>query len=339
MRVARLARAPVLLVGDIDRGGVFASLLGTMMLLPPADRRRVRGFLINKFRGDASLLAPAVRDLVRRTRVPVVGVVPFLPRLGLPEEDSVALDAAAPAARGGLRVAVVRLPHIANFTDFAPLEAEPGVELVYAEEPAALAGAALVVLPGSKDTIADLRALKARGFAAALAEHRARGGLVLGVCGGYQMLGRAVADPNRVESGGEEAGLGLLPVATTLGREKITRRVRARWRPDGPGFEGYEIHVGVTVADGPARPLLDVEGHPEGCASADGRVWGTHLHGLFESGPARRHVLDWARGAPAVAGAPAPPDHRALREAAYDRLADALADALDERLLSDLGVS
>lgn len=162
---------------------------------------------------------------------------------------------------------------------------------------------------------------------------------MLGVCAGYQVLGRAVADPNRVESGGEEAGLGLLPVATTLGREKITRRVRARWRPDGPGFEGYEIHVGVTVADGPARPLLDVEGPPEGCASADGRVWGTHRHGLFESGPARRHVLDWARGAPAVAGAPAPPDHRALREAAYDRLADALADALDEQLLSDLGVS
>jgi adenosylcobyric acid synthase len=340
MRVARLARAPVLLVGDIDRGGVFASLLGTMTLLPPADRRRVRGFVINKFRGDASLLAPAVRDLVRRTRVPVVGVVPFLPRLGLPEEDSVALDAAAaPAARGGLRVAVVRLPHIANFTDFAPLEAEPGVEVVYAEEPAALAGAALVVLPGSKDTIADLRALKARGFAVGLAEHRARGGLVLGVCGGYQMLGRTVADPDRVESGGEEAGLGLLPVATTLGREKLTRRVRARWRPDGPAFEGYEIHVGVTAGDGSPPPLLDVEGHPEGCASTDGRVWGTHLHGLFESGPARRHVLDWARGPAVVAWAPAPPDHRALREAAYDRLADALADALEPRVLSELGVS
>ena len=338
MRVARLARAPVLLVGDIDRGGVFASLLGTMMLLPPPDRRRVRGFLINKFRGDASLLAPAVRDLVRRTRVPVVGVVPFLPRLGLPEEDSVALDAAAPPARGGLRVAVVRLPHIANFTDFTPLEAEPGVDLVYAEEPTGLTDAGLVVLPGSKDTIADLRALKARGFAAALAAHRARGGLVLGVCGGYQMLGRAVADPHHVESGGEETGLGLLPVLTTLGREKITRRVRARWRPDGPGFEGYEIHVGVTTADGPAQPLLDVEGRAEGCVSTDGRVWGTHLHGLFESGPARRHVLDWARDAPAVAGRPTPPDHRAHREAAYDRLADALAGALDAQLLSALGV-
>jgi adenosylcobyric acid synthase len=279
-----------------------------------------------------------VRDLVRRTRTPVVGVVPFLPRLGLPEEDSVALDAAAPPARGGLRVAVVRLPHIANFTDFTPLEAEPGVDLVYAEEPTGLTDAGLVVLPGSKDTIADLRALKARGFAAALAAHRARGGLVLGVCGGYQMLGRAVADPHHVESGGEETGLGLLPVLTTLGREKITRRVRARWRPDGPGFEGYEIHVGVTTADGPAQPLLDVEGRAEGCVSTDGRVWGTHLHGLFESGPARRHVLDWARGAPAVAGRPTPPDHRAHREAAYDRLADALAGALDAQLLSALGV-
>jgi len=309
------------------------------MLLPPADRRRVRGFLINKFRGDASLLAPAVRDLVRRTRTPVVGVVPFLPRLGLPEEDSVALEAGPPAARGGMRVAVVRLPHLANFTDFAPLEAEPGVDLVYAEEPGRLAGAALVVLPGSKDTIADLRALKAGGFAPALAAHRVRGGFVLGVCGGYQMLGRAVADPHGVESGGEETALGWLPVWTTLAREKITRRVRARWRPDGPDFEGYEIHAGVIAGDGPVRPLLDVEGEAEGCASADGRVWGTHLHGLFESGPARRHVLEWARGAPACAEAPAPIDHRALREVAYDRLADALAAALDPSVLRALGVS
>jgi adenosylcobyric acid synthase len=339
MRVARLARAPVLLVGDIDRGGVFASLLGTMALLPRADRLRVRGFLINKFRGDASLLRPALRDLVRRTRVPVVGVMPFLPRLGLPEEDSVALDAAPPPARGGLRVAVLRLPHLANFTDFTPLEAEPGVDLVYAEEPAALAGAALLVLPGSKDTIADLRALKARGLAAAVLDHRARGGLVLGICGGYQMLGRGVADPHGVESGGAEPGLGLLPVRTMLGRDKVTRRVRARWRPDGPGFEAYEIHVGETVAEGRARPLLEVDGRPEGCASDDGRVWGTHLHGLFESGPARRHVLDWAQRVPAPASAPAPADHRVRREAAYDRLADALDAALDPRVLSDLGVS
>jgi adenosylcobyric acid synthase len=339
MRVARLARAPVLLVGDIDRGGVFASLLGTMTLLPAANRRRVRGLVINKFRGDASLLAPAVRDLVRRTRVPVVGVVPFLPQLGLPEEDSVALDRPVPSARSGLRVAVVRLPHIANFTDFTPLQAEAGVEVVYAEDPATLAGSALVILPGSKDTIADLRALKARGFAAALAGHHARGGLLLGICGGYQMLGRTVADPHAVESGGVEAGLDLLPVTTSLGREKLTRRVRARWPGPGPAFEGYEIHAGTTAVDRGARPLLEVEGREEGCASADGRVWGTHLHGLFESGAGRSHVLDWARGAPAAPAASPAPDHRALREVAYDRLADALAHALDPRLLAELGVA
>jgi len=189
------------------------------------------------------------------------------------------------------------------------------------------------------DTIADLRALRSLGFTRALDEHRRRGGLVLGICGGYQMLGRSVADPHRVQRGGTEAGLGLLAVATTLQPEKVTRRVRARWRPAGPAFDGYEIHMGVTTADGPPRPLLEVEGGAEGCVSPDGRVWGTYVHGLFESGLARRHVLDWARGAPAAAGAPAPPDHRALREAAYDRLADALAAALDERLLSDLGVS
>ena len=344
MRVARMARAPVLLVGDIDRGGVFASLVGTMALLPPADRPRVRGFVINKFRGDTRLLAPALRDVTRRTRVPVVGVVPFLPDLDLPEEDSVALDAGtAPRPADGLRVAVVRLPHIANFTDFAPLESEPGVSLVYATTPRDLEGAALVILPGSKDTIADLRALKARGIAAALGAHHARGGRVLGVCGGFQMLGHVVADPHGVESGGREAGLGLLPVATTLAREKVTRRVHGRWLPDGPEIEAYEIHVGETVADrasGPplATPLIEVEGRAEGCAAPDGRVWGTYLHGLFESGASRRRVLDWAAGATPTltSGSVTGGDHRARREAAYDRLADTLEVCLDARLLRAL---
>jgi adenosylcobyric acid synthase len=341
MRVARLARAPVLLVGDIDRGGVFASLVGTMALLPRADRGRVRGFVINKFRGDASLLAPAVRDLSRRTRVPVVGVVPFLPHLALPEEDSVALDDVPRASAGRLRVVVVRLPHIANFTDFAPLESEPEVRLVYAESPRDLDGASLVIVPGSKDTIADLRTLKARGFGPAIEAHHRRGGPVLGICGGYQMLGRAVSDPHVVESGGVEPGLGLLPVVTVLGPEKTTRRVGARWLDAGPELEGYEIHMGETTREG-ARPLLEVDGRPEGCASSDGRVWGTYVHGLFEAGAARRHVLAWACGAAASAAGPPgadPPDHRALREAAYDRLADMLAACLDARALRPLGVA
>jgi adenosylcobyric acid synthase len=338
MRVAAMAGAPVLLVGDIDRGGVFASLVGTMALLPAADRRRVAGFVINKFRGDPSLLGPAVRDLVRRTRVPVVGLVPFLPRLALPEEDSVGLDGLATGGGGGLRVAVVRLPHIANFTDFAPLESEPGVRLVYATAPGDLAGAALVILPGSKDTIADLRALRSQGLAPAIAAHLRRGGRVLGICGGYQILGGAIADPHGVESGGAEPGLDLLPVTTTLMPEKRTRRVRARWLPDGPGFEGYEIHMGETT--GPrACPLLEVDGRAEGCVSTDGHVWGTYLHGLFEEGAARRRVLDWARGGGPPADRPTAPDHRALREAAYDRLADALAACLDARVLHALGAA
>src|SRR4030095_11491222 len=232
------------------------------------------------------------------------GVVPFLPGLALPEEDSVGLDRTARADAAGLEIAGVRLPHIATCTDFAPLETESGVRLVYARSPRELAGAVLVILPGSKDTIADLRALRMEGFAPAIAEHLRRGGHVLGVCGGYQMLGRAVSDPHGVESGGVEPGVGLLPVATVLASEKITRRVRARWLAGGRDFEGYEIHMGETTREG-ARPLLEIEGRAEGCVSPDGRVWGTYLHGLFEEGAPRRHVLQRARGAAAPAQSPA----------------------------------
>jgi len=338
MRVARMTRADVLIVGDIDRGGVFASLVGTMALLSAADRRLVRGFLINKFRGDRALLGPALSDLKRRTRKPALGVIPFLTGLRLPEEDSVALDARGAERPAGFGVAVVRLPHIANFTDFTPLEMEPGVRIVYAEEPRDLAGATLVILPGSKDTIADLRFLKSRGFDAALAEHVRGGGALLGVCGGYQMLGRGVTDPHGVESGGSERGLALLPVSTVLDPAKTTRRVNARWLPDGPAFEAYEIHMGRTAIEGPGAALLDANGRPEGWASPDGRVWGTYLHGLFDSGAARRHVLDWARSAAATldSGAFSMLDAQAERQRGYDRLADALEAAVDPAVLRRL---
>jgi len=337
MRVARLARAPVVVVGDIGRGGVFASLVGTMAILPPRDRARVRGFVINKFRGDASLLSPAMADLRRRTGKRVLGVVPFLQHLGLPEEDSVALDERPRCAPAGLCIAVVRLPNIANFTDFAPLESEPGVRLRYVDEASELGGAALVVLPGTKDTIADLRAIKSRGFPSAIRAHLDGGGQVLGICGGYQMLGRSVEDPHGVESGGSEGGLGLLPVDTALARDKATRRVRARWLPDGPEFDAYEIHMGVTARDEGTPPLAIVDGVPDGAASADDRVRGTYLHGLFDSAASRRRLLDWARKTPArsaVGGL----DGRTVREAAYERLADAMEAALDPSLLAALGV-
>jgi adenosylcobyric acid synthase len=336
MRVARMARAPVLLVGDIDRGGVFASLVGTMALLRRHDRQRVRGFLINKFRGDVALLRPAVRDVARRTGRRVVGVIPFLSRLGLPEEDSVALDSPAPASSGDLRVAIVRVPHIANFTDFAPLEHEPGVSVRYVDAARELADADLVILPGSKDTIADLRTLKTEGFASALRAHVGLGGSVLGICGGYQMLGRAVDDPSCVESGGCEEGFGLLPVHTVLASPKITRRVMAQWAPDGPRFEAYEIHMGRTVREDGARPLFMVEDLPDGCASSDGHVLGTYLHGLFDSTAVRRRLFDWARARRASRRVTPSMDAHLVRETAYDRLADALDDALDRSLLGEL---
>jgi adenosylcobyric acid synthase len=335
MRVARLAQARVLIVGDIDRGGVFASLVGTVALLPPHDRHLVSGFILNKFRGDPSLLGSACADLRRRTRRAVLGVVPLLAGLDLPEEDTVALEGArvGPPRPASLRVSVVRLPCIANFTDLAPLESEPGVAVRYADTPAALAGADLVVLPGSKDTLADLRHLVAAGFATAILAHAARGGAVLGICGGYQMLGERIEDPDHLESGGSSPGLGLLPVRTRLCAPKITRRVRARWLPDGPEFDGYELHAGRTDVAMPTRGLVQAEGRTVGSAAPGGRVWGLYVHGLFESGASRRHVLTWAGASPAASGAA---DHRALREAAYDRVADALEEAVGSKVFRRL---
>ena len=344
MAVARLAKAPVLLVGDIDRGGVFASLLGTLALLKPSDRRRVRGLIINKFRGDPALLASGVEFLERKARRPVWGVVPLLARLYLPEEDSVALDEVRDEPPGGptrVRVVVVRLPHIANFTDFAPLEREARAEVVYARRPAELAGAHLVILPGSKDTIADLRILKAEGFDAALREHVARGGSIGGICGGFQMLGRSVADPQGIESGGTEPGLDLLPVTTTLEPPKITRRVRARLLPGPWGkstgeWEAYEIRMGRTVTTGTLAPLFAVRRdgagaveETDGQVTADGRVWGTYLHGCFDPGEVRDTLLAWLSGlSPHRAAAPSG-DYRALRETAYDSLAATLRRTLN----------
>ncbi len=366
MAVARLARAPVLLVGDIDRGGVFGSLLGTIALLKPSDRLRIKGFIINKFRGDPSLLSSALELLEKKTRRPVLGVVPLLPRLYLPEEDSVALEEdSAVTGRAGSRetrmsvaqkiaIAVVRLPHIANFTDFTPLELDPRVELVYARRPADFGSARLVILPGSKDTIADLRFLKTQGFDRALVTHLERGGAVGGICGGYQMLGRSVADPHGVESGGEEPGLGLLPVTTILEREKITRRVWARLLPgpweDGPvdreggaeeggvdhEWEAYEIHMGRTLPASPLTPLFAIRRggngpveDVDGSITPDGRVWGTYLHGSLDAPGVRDRLLTWL-GRLALGPLASPtPDYRTVREEAYNSLAEALRRSLD----------
>jgi adenosylcobyric acid synthase len=335
MAVARLARAPVLLIGDIDRGGVFAHLLGSLALLRRADRRRVRGFILNKFRGDRTLLTPALDALARRTRRPVLGVVPYVADLRLPEEDSVALDsrerARGPRPVVAPVVAVVHLPHIANFTDFEPLDAEPALDLRYVRHPEELAGATLVLLPGSKDTLADLRWLHASGFAAGLRAHVAAGGRLGGICGGFQMLGRAVEDPEGLEGGGRAEGLACLPITTVLERGKVTRRVRARLPGRDEPFEAYEIHVGRTSAETPVAPLAVVEEEtgvrPEGAMSADGRVWGTYLHGLFDAGSVRAALLGGLE--PATSPSIGTPSYRALRELEYARLAAHVRASLD----------
>jgi adenosylcobyric acid synthase len=344
MRVARLADAPVLLAGDIDRGGVFAAFVGTLALLPEEDRSRVAGFLVNKFRGDVALLAPGLDELTARTGVRVLGVVPYIAESLVPAEDSLDLEALA-SQRGpaALTVAVARLPRIANFDDFEPLAREPGVRLRLARGPEDLDGADLVVLPGSKNTADDLGWLRRTGLAGAIADAAAAGRPVLGICGGYQMLGVAVHDPHGVESdAGTTAGLGLLAVETWLEREKTTVRVRGRVAvvpgpfagAGGSPFDAYEIHVGRTEPRDLARPFEVVERRDravtewDGAASAGGTVVGTYLHGLFANDGLRRALLV---GLAARRGLPPDPRWGAPSSAAerYDRLAGVVAAACD----------
>ncbi len=296
MGFASAADVPVALAGDIDRGGVIASLVGTHLVLDEAERRRVKAFLVNKFRGDPRLFDEGVTAIVERTGWPCLGVVPFLPAAArLPAED--ALDLARPSGdRGGaaVKVAVPVIARIANFDDLDPLGQEPEVELVFVRPGEALPGDAdLVILPGSKSTIADLAFLRAEGWDIDLAAHLRRGGRVLGLCGGYQMLGRTIADPDGIEGpAGEVAGLGHLDVHTVLAGPKVTEPARGRHIASGAEIAGYEIHLGRTSGPDLARPLLRLtDGRMDGAASPDGRVQGCYVHGLFTADAFRRAYL------------------------------------------------
>jgi adenosylcobyric acid synthase len=332
MGFARAAAVPVVLIGDIDRGGVIASLVGTKAVIDANDAALVAGFLVNKFRGDPALFAAGMSAIERATGWPPLGLVPFFPDAYLlPPEDALAFDRAAaakPEAR--IRIAVPVLPHIANFDDLDPLEAEPAVDLVKARPGAALPGdAALVILLGSKATIADLAALRQAGFHIDIAAHLRRGGAVLGLCGGYQMLGRAIRDPAGIEGPpGAAAGLGLLDVETTLCDEK--RLESASGNADGVPFSGYEMHMGVTTGADCARPFARLsDGTPDGARSADGRVIGTYIHGLFSDDRQRSAWLERLGAGPSAVA------HDGLVETTLDRLAAHLAEHVDvERLLS-----
>jgi len=336
MGFAEAADLAVVLIGDIDRGGVIASLIGTMDLLAASERRRVRGFVVNKFRGDASLFDDGLRAITGRTGVPALGVVPWFAEASrLPAEDAAGLDSrsfsgAAAATGRRLEIAVPRLPRIANFDDLDPLAAEPGVRLRLMAPGRALPGDAdLILLPGSKATLADLAALRAEGWDVDIAAHVRRGGRVLGLCGGYQMLGVRVADPEGVEGApGEAPGLGLLDVETVLSPSKVLRPVSARDSRSGAPVRGYEMHMGRTAGPATARPLLMLDGRPEGAESACGRIAGCYLHGLLASDDYRRAFLR------SLGGSASDVAFDAGVDATLDRLADHLAAAIDlERVL------
>ena len=363
MRVARHANAGTLLVGDIERGGVFASLYGTVALLGAEERALVRAFVINKFRGDPSLLTPGIAELAQLTGVPTAGVVDWFDDIRVPEEDSLGLAPArdADGATGGaaadaavIDVAAVRLPHIANFDDFDPLARAPGVRFRYVSSAAELGRPDLVILPGSKTTVADLAWLRERGLADAVVALRHAGVPVLGICGGYQMLGEWILDPLAVESDAPAtAGLGLLPLTTTFAAEKVTHQVRGRiGAAPGPllaaaaGAEvgGYEIHMGETHYRGTAaRPLRIVarSGRPvellDGAADADGLTLGTYLHGLLHARAVRDAVLGAVAARKGVR-LPVPPGGGAEPDAdgEFDRLADHVAASLDMRLVRQI---
>ena len=303
MGFARAADVPVVLIGDIERGGVIASLVGTQAVLDAADAALVCGFMINKFRGDPVLFKTGMQRIAQATGWPALGLIPYFAdaRL-LPAEDALGLEQKRPQkAQARIRVAVLILPHIANFDDLDPLEAEPGVEVVRVQPGAALPGDAdLVILPGSKATVAGLGTLRAAGFDVDIMAHRRRGGMILGLCGGFQMLGRTISDPGGIEgTPGVIDGLGLLDVDTTLSDEKRLEPVTGQ-TSDGASVTGYEMHMGVTEGADRARPFARLaEGLSDGAVSADGRVIGTYIHGLFSDDRQRAAWLKRLGGATA----------------------------------------
>ena len=335
MGYAEAVDCPVILVADIDRGGVFAHLVGTLALLSQSERARVCGFVINRFRGDLALLQPGLDWLERETGKPVLGVLPYLHGLHVDAEDALPI---APAPRDGarLRVCVPALPRISNHTDFDALRAHPQVDLRFIGPGEAMPACELIVLPGSKATRADLAWLRAQGWDAAIARHLRYGGKLIGICGGLQMLGQAVHDPHGIEGApGSSAGLGWLELETTLAPHKQLRSVRGRLAFADAAVQGYEIHCGVSTGEALAMPLCRLDdGRADGACSPDGQVLGSYLHGLFDAPDALAALLHWAGLEDA-----APLDLAALREASLDRLADAVSAHLDtDRLREWLGI-
>jgi adenosylcobyric acid synthase len=344
MRMAEIADAVCLLVGDIDRGGVFASLLGTVQLLEPAEQARVRGFLINKFRGDLALLEPGVRTMEERLHKPCLGVVPYIHDLALEEEDSLGLTTENARvwlpddrAQRPLRIAVVALPSFSNFTDFDALRLEPSVSLQFCREPTQVTLADVVILPGSKQTADDLLWMRRQDLDSKLIAHAAHG-LIVGICGGMQMLGRTIVDPFALEHEGLVDALGLLPFATRMSEDKVTRKISGRlalstlFGQATPTLDinGYEIHIGETIYAQGAEPFSILNGQQlDGCISPDTKVFGTYLHGIFDNDAFRHFFVASARSFHSLAPAPQLENWKQKREDSFARLADTVRSSLD----------
>jgi adenosylcobyric acid synthase len=356
LRMAHASNAACILVGDIDRGGVFASLFGTMELLEPADRALFKGFVINRFRGDQSLLQPGVEMIERRLGLPCVGVIPYLHDLGLEEEDSVAIEIRRTVGRSWgtitedtspdrpLRIGVIAFPHMSNFTDFDALAAEPSVSLAFLERADDAALADVVILPGTKQTLDDLEWLGKNGFLPRIQEHCSKRAPIVGLCGGFQMLGLKLSDPCGAENEGvpvERDGLGLLSVQTVFSTEKTVRPVSGQlcdasfaegsWRV--PDFQGYEIHMGETYRNGETQPfahISTVDGAQslDGAMSPSGLVFGSYVHGIFDNDLFRHSFVDWARCSMKLEPAQQKAFVTTERDARLNRWADHLRSSL-----------
>ena len=341
MGMAKMAKAPVLLVGDIDRGGVFAQLIGTVDLLEEDERRMVKGLIINKFRGDKTILDPGIRMLEERSGIPVVGVAPYLD-IQVEDEDSLSDRFERTAEVGMIDIAVIRLPRISNFTDFNPLESIPGVSLRYVKNVSELKSPDLIILPGTKNTMDDLKWLRECGLETMIKKEAAKGTLIFGICGGYQMLGDTLEDPDGVEAGGSMAGLGLLPMDTIFAADKTRTQVEGHfcslpgvWEPfGGTCFTGYEIHMGETTVKGQAESAMEIHDVVSGMDKTDGicreNVFGTYVHGVFdmeESALALMKVIGKKKGIDVsqLSGV----DFAAFKELQYDILASELRKHLD----------
>jgi adenosylcobyric acid synthase len=350
MKMAEYAHAPVILVGDIDKGGVFAWIIGTLELLTKKERSMIKGIIINKFRGDKSLLSPAIKFLERRLGIKVLGVVPYFKDIKIAEEDSVSLECAVKSVENGIQrkdvinIAVIHLPHISNFTDFDALEKEGDVVLRYVRTPEELNSPDLIIIPGTKNTIFDLKYLKAQGFARKIISiiSSNNSAFLLGICGGYQMLGNKICDKHHLESNsGEIEGLGLLPIRTHLAKNKVLAQVKAKEISSGIEISGYEIHHGISKYRRDYKPFFEIlerngkeAGYFDGLKREDNRVLGTYIHGLFDTDTFRREFLNKIRQSKGWQSLPKKIHFNPDRE--FDKLAKLLRENVNMKLLYEI---